>query len=165
MPTGDGDIEIDVMPMIADASFSFGDSTNSNSTTNIPIPKPISKPSLDPKHISSDPILRPEAKSKEQHDLEEENIILKSALYALESAAARIKDERDTARQSEESLQAALKNQRWEVARQAIKDEIERTREYREDLGRWKIAIELCNGGNATGGGDSDQTSTPTQTA
>lgn len=172
MPTGD----IETMPMIADASFDFGDSTNSNSNsiTNNPIPLPAFIPASksifnDPNRVNTDHVHAcqptPLVKSQEQQDLEEENELLKSALCALESAAARIKTERDTARQSEESLQAALKNQRWEAVRQAIADEIERTREYREDLGRWKVAIELCIDGSATGGGNDDQTPTPTPIA
>ena len=148
------------MAMIADASFDFGDSTTTNSHFNstsspigvsrIPTSAFVGTPN-NVAHAHPAPMM----KSKEQMVLEMENEILKSAIRSLEVAASRIKMERDTARESELSLQRAIKDQRWEVVRRAIRDEIDRTREYREDLGKWKLAL-----GNVGRASDVDVTPT-----
>ena len=143
--TGNGN-GLEGMAMIADASFDFGDSTTSHSHFNstsspigvsrIPTSAFVGTPNnLTQAHPA------PMMKSKEQMELETENEILKSAIRSLEVAASRIKMERDTARDSELSLQQAIKDQRWEVVRRAIRDEIDRSREYREDLAKWKLAL------------------------
>lgn len=162
------------MAMIADASFDFGDSTTSNSRFNdssissdrsigpgaVPhtttafnalnphfdIPTHTALDSDETKSTSDPPMKTKTKTDSDRADLEEENQLLKSALTALELASSRIRSERDLARMAETNLREALRAKQWGVVRQAITDEIERTREYREDLGRWKAALGTLGG-------------------
>lgn len=133
--------------MIADASFSFSDST-----TNIPDPNRNPNPdtnnfsitqTLDNIKGNAGDVSETEAEQEaiRLSEIEEENEILRTALRASDAALSRIQGERDEARLAEEALQGAMKARQWEVVRAAIQEEIDRTREYRGALRKWKEAI------------------------
>lgn len=66
---------------------------------------------------------------------------LRAALKASEAALARIKGERDEARFAEHELRKAMKERQWASVKEAVEEELERTREYRRALAGFKAII------------------------